>query len=457
MRTPFPTGTSSFRNEPKRRRVVLDNGPPASHRSILLPHPKNSPLRTRPFACIGNHSQVKYLALILALLSVQAEPLTYSDIDLPPHNYKTRPLNDRFTKLIPQLEANQISLDRSNEKAFLLSLLKLLEVPVSSQTLVFSTTSLQLSFISPRNPRAVYFTDDIYVGYIPGGRIEIVSLDPELGGIFYIFDIPRDDRRLRFERSNRCMNCHASDDTGYVPGLLIKSVIPGPTGGSLDAFRQRQSGHGIPFEDRFGGWHVTGKHNITNHWGNLTGRYIAGNITKITNNFGQNFSVDKYPVPTSDILPHLIHEHQVGFVNRVVEAAYRARTIQHLNPGAPTEEQTKELDDQARILVRYILFADEVPLPGPIEPDAAYKSDFLQNKRVSKNGASLKDLDLNTRLFKHRCSYMINTPVFDKLPSILKQRVQTQLQAALTNDPAYSYLPTEEKNAIRAILSETIN
>ena len=114
--------------------------------------------------------------------------------------------------------------------------------------------------ISPSNPRALYFNEDIYVGYIPRGRIEIVSLDPELGGIFYIADIPTETRPFRAERSERCMNCHVSDDTRYVPGLVIRSVIPGPGGGSLTAYRRAESGHSIPFDQRFGGWHVTGRH-----------------------------------------------------------------------------------------------------------------------------------------------------------------------------------------------------
>lgn len=131
------------------------------------------------------------------------------------------------------MESGELKLDRSGEKAFLLSLLRQLEVPVSSQMLVFSTTSLQLRFISPENPRALYFNEDIYVGYIPGGRLEIVSIDPELGGIFYIFDIPRGDAPAKVERSQRCMNCHAGEDTGFVPGLVVKSVAPGLTGAAL--------------------------------------------------------------------------------------------------------------------------------------------------------------------------------------------------------------------------------
>lgn len=384
----------------------------------------------------------------------------YPDIDAAPHFYQQRAPQDRFTRLKASFESGAIALDRSGEKAFVLSLLQALDIPASSQMLVFSTTSLQLSLISPSNPRALYFNEDVYLGYVPGGRIEIVSLDPELGGIFYIFDVPREGRPLRVERSDRCMNCHAGEDTGHVPGLVIKSVVPGPTGGSLTAYRVSQTGHGIPFEDRFGGWHVTGKHALTNHWGNLTGRMAGGSLARIPNPPGGRFRFEKYPVATSDILPQLLHEHQAGFVNRVVEASYRARAALHLSDGKLTAAQAVELDEQAHLVTRYLLFADEAALPaGGVDGDAAYKEDFLRKRRATAGGISLKDFDLRARLFQHRCSYMIYSPVFVGLPPEMKQRVYRKLSAALDvrkPDKDFAYLPAAEKNAIRSILQATL-
>src|SRR6266550_2952747 len=138
--------------------------------------------------------------LMMASAGLAVAQPGFEQIDQPPHNYRQRMPQDRFTQLKAALESGQIELDRSSEKAFVLSLLKTLDIPVSSQMLVFSTTSLQLSLISPANPRALYFNEDVYLGYVPGGRVEIVSLDPELGGIYYIFDLPRDGRPLRIER-----------------------------------------------------------------------------------------------------------------------------------------------------------------------------------------------------------------------------------------------------------------
>jgi hypothetical protein len=379
---------------------------------------------------------------------------------LPPHNYWEREPKDRFTKFKAEFEAGRVPLDFSSDKAFLTTLLKALEIPASSQMWVYSTTSLQLRFISPRNPRSVYFNEDISVGYIPGGRIEIVGLDPDLGGIFYIFDIPPPNQPPVIERSNRCMNCHAGADTGNVPNWLVESSLPGPSGGSVKSFRQDQTGHGIPFDQRFAGWHVTGKHGIADHWGNLIGRLSPQGVQTEPVPPGERFDVTKYPVPTSDILTHLVFEHQLGFVTRVVEATYRTRSLLHEARGRLTPAQSAELDQHADGLVRYMLFADEVRLPtGGVEGDSAFKDDFLKVRKVSTTGASLRDFDLRTRIFKHRCSYMIHSSVFQGMPQEMKQRVYRRLGQALSEgrpDPGYAYLPVEEKRAIVQILKDTV-
>lgn len=384
----------------------------------------------------------------------------FAILEGPPHHYWTRPLNDRFTRLSKDLAAGRLSLDQSSDIAFLTDLLNELAIPVSSQLLVYSTTSLQLRFISPRNPRAVYFNEDVYVGFIPGGRIEIISIDPEAGAIFYIFDVPRDNRPPVVERSNRCMNCHADASTGNVPGLVLESVVPGRTGGSLDAFRRNESGHAIPLGERFGGWHVTGAHNLEKHWGNLIGRMSNGELLTQPLEPGTRFDWSKYPVATSDILPHLLLEHQSGFVNRTIEAHYRARSYLHEGNGRLSPEQADEMNRQARLITRYLLFADEAPLPkGGIEGDLGFVEQFLAARKTDSMNRSLKDLNLDNRLLKYRCSYMIYSAAFRGLPEGFRQQVYRRIQEALDTqnpDPDYRYLPNAEKKAIAAILHETI-
>lgn len=393
---------------------------------------------------------------ILAIGSCWAQEPDWAVLTDPAQAYWTRPLNDPLTKLKNELERGSDDLDYSSEKAFVVSLLEKLDVPVSSQLLVFSTTSLQLRLISPRNPRAIFFNDEIYVGWVPGGQLEFVSIDPDLGGIFYISDIPnRGDRKMRLDRADRCMNCHHDEDTRYAPGIVIKSVLPGPTGGTIRAFRKGEVGHEIPFSGRFGGWHVTGEHGIEEHRGNLLGSLDGEEISTTPLEFGERFDVSGYPVPSSDILPHLIFEHQSGFVNRCVAAAYQARYFLELGKGKFRQEDLDAIREVADELVRYLLFADEAAFPpGGVVGDSGFKEDFLARGKLDAKGRSLREFNLKTRIFEHRCSYMICSSAFHGLPAEFKTLVYAEIGKSLDK---FEHPAAAERAAIREILRETLN
>jgi hypothetical protein len=409
-------------------------------------------------------------AVVLACSLCCAEPARaerepWQDFKAPPHNYWSRPVKDRFSLLKEGLSSGAIPLDTGSEKGFVVSLLAALQVPVSSQMLVFSATSLQLPKISLRNPRALYFTDDLYVGWVPGGQIEIVSIDPDLGGVFYIMDVPRrPGAPLNIERSTRCMNCHGATDTGFVPGLVLSSVIPGANGGSLTSFRQEALGHGVPLSERFGGWLVTGLGKLKEHRGNVTGRLSGDDLSTTPVEFGSTFNVSRYPSTGSDLLPQLLHEHQAGFITLALEATYRCRVALDAGGGTVPSDRVTEMETAAEALTQYLLFKAEVPLPeGGVAGEPAYLTDFAAiNRQTDPAGRSLRDLELKTRLLRHRCSYMIYSPVFTGLPPDMKSRVYRHLAKALapaaegTSGEAYEYLGTDEKTAIRDILKATL-
>lgn len=399
---------------------------------------------------------IAFIALSTSVLSAQ----TYSDFELPPFSYWEKPPHDPFSKLKDQMETGQVKLDHGSPKAFLLSLLGALDVPVSSQSMVISATSLQSRLINPTNPRAIYFNEETYVGYVPSGRIEVASIDPELGAIFYIFEPPRGPALPLFDRSRRCMSCHADSYTKHLPGLMIESIVPNMEGGSLNAFRREQSGHTIPLDQRFAGWHLTGAPGLMGSSANVVGEPSRNGLTYRVRQPGELFDLDHYPLPTSDILPQLLHEHQVGFVNRVLEASYRVRLALNQGNGKLDAAGETMLGHQADILTRYLLFVDEATLPkGGIKGEATFIRDFQRNKKATTASLSLKDFDLQTHLFKYRCSYMIYSAQWEALPAILKQRVYEKLAEALrdgNNAAGYAYLSLLERRNIRSILQQTI-
>src|SRR5262249_11468643 len=170
---------------------------------------------------------------------------------------------DPIEDLQKKLNSGLATLEFDGERGYLASLLKNLDVPISSQTLVFSKTSLQSEGISPASPRAMYFNDDVYVAWVQGtSLIEIASIDPQSGSFFHFLP-QRKTEKPEFERStgHECSVCHYSRDAApkFVPLLMVSSVIPDRTGNVEGAFPIPTTDQS-PFNERWGGWYVTGTH-----------------------------------------------------------------------------------------------------------------------------------------------------------------------------------------------------
>lgn len=379
-----------------------------------------------------------------------------------PHDYLQHEPKDRFSGLLKKLQSGEVKLDTTDDKTLLTSLLKELDIPVSSQLLLFSATSLQSEIINPRNARALYFNEDTYVGFVPGGKVEIISMDPTHAAIFYIFDRLQPGGSLpQIGRSDKCFNCHAGNATKRIPGLIAESVLPMLSGASLETYRRDEQGHQIPLENRFGGWHLTGGHHLTETHANLMGVTRASSgFTKMKVEPGQMWDINRHLRPTSDILPHLVHEHQIGFENRVFHAAYTMRQLFAEGRGSLPMSAKAEVEALADALAQYILFVNEAKLPRQgVEGDADFSRDFQRHAKALSNGASLRQFDLKTRLFKYRASYMLYTDSWQQLPKELKERVYYKMAEGLRDQnpsPTYAHIPADEKKAIRVILKETL-
>ncbi len=400
--------------------------------------------------------------LLTTAYAAEEKPYRVIDFKAVPHNYVEWKAKDRFAEVQEKIQQGEVKIDTSSDQAFLRSMLAALKIPVSSQLLVFSASSLQSEIINPRNPRALYFNEDAYLGWVPGGLIEVIAADPEMGPMFYVFDRLRTGGGMpNASRSTRCMNCHAGTATKRLPGLIAESLLVSQAGSSLETFRRDVQGHQIPLEMRFGGWHLTGNHNLAEHKANVMGLLRGSKPIKTPVPPGQFSDLSLHLLPTSDILPHLMHEHQMGFENRLVRGIYTVRQLKFEEKGMLGAAAKQEIDEVAQEMARYILFADEAKFPREgIQGDETYAKDFLSDRKPSKRGMALKDLDMRTRMFKYRCSYMIYTDTWKQTPKELKERIYYRMAEALrdTNPPpTMAHLPVEERRAIREILKDTMN
>jgi hypothetical protein len=280
----------------------------------------------------------------------------------PAIGYTKVPPSDPVAKLNERLARGEVTLDFQPASGYLTSVLKALDVPVDSQLLVFSKTSFQAPRINPRNPRAIYFNDTVSVGWVRGGEVlEFVGLDPRQGAMFYTLE-QSPGKKPQFTRDLSCVQCHTWDGTLNVPGLFLGSTFPAPDGTALNATGDAID-HRTGFDVRWGGWYVTGRHTLPSHMGNATMAVdgdLSGFVTPASvhvESLDGRFDMTGYPSRQSDVVALMVMEHQARMSNLITRVGWEARI------GA---EAGRSLRDAADELVDYLLFADEVVLPGPV-------------------------------------------------------------------------------------------
>ncbi|MEZ6149101.1 MAG: hypothetical protein R3C09_03190 [Pirellulaceae bacterium] len=385
-------------------------------------------------------------------------------IDKPPINYSDTADDNRITRLLEKIASKDIELEYTTEYGYLRSLLKELDIRESSQTLVFSQTSMQVQHISRRNPRAVFFNDDTYVAWIRGSSlIEMSTTDPKLGAAFYTVDMT--PWRAKVKRANYdCLGCHATSMTQGVPGHTVRSVYTDSSGQVLAQSQSYVTGHSSPLSERWGGWYVTGLHGDMSHMGNATMQ--AGQLDRSRNgnrtSLEHDFDTIGYLSPYSDIVALMVLEHQTQMHNVMTKADFATRQLLYDRAleTQPTDEEEWRIQMElvAREVVDYLLFRDETRLESEIHGSTEFAEDFKARGPQDDTGRSLRDLDMKTRMFKFPCSYLIYSEAFDLLQEPLRQEIYRQLLAVLSGSDTsnrYAHLDATTRGEILAILRET--
>ncbi len=398
----------------------------------------------------------------------------------PPINYGSATPEDAVQDLLRRVEQGQAHMEYTPHHGWLASVLEALRISPESQVLVFSKTSLQLHKISPRTPRAIYFNDDVYVGWCQNGDVvEIAATDPRLGSVFYTVD-QTNDREFKVSRDRGgCLTCHASHRTQDIPGLLVRSIYSDFNGRPRTGTRTYVTDHTTPFEQRYGGWYVTGEHGAVRHMGNIiaTDRNHPEEIDRESGANRQDltefFDVSPYLRPHSDMVALMVLEHQTQMHNLLARLSIETRIAQHYDegmneilgrpPGSISDSTRRRIATAGERLVRYMLFADEVPLNAEIHGTSRYR-DMFESGEIGpaykdRQGRHLREFDLNRRMFKYPCSFLVYSEAFKQLPPLALDWVCTRIVEVLSADTApegYEALSNEKRHAVLDILQDTL-
>jgi hypothetical protein len=409
--------------------------------------------------------------------------MPYSDA---PINYRTDDVADPVAKLEQQIETGQASLRWDPDQGYLKSVLKLLKVPLESQTLVFSKTSFQYPRITPDHPRALYYNDDVYVGKVHDGKaIELVSFDARQGAIFYLLDEHKVDKPV-FQRAELdCTQCHIAAGTRGIPGVLLRSVYANNTGTLVPGAPSFITDQDSPIAERWGGWYVTGKvaaASMANAVADVPADAPVqvsptdATSTKLAPLAAQTYNASDYLVPGSDAVALLVLSHQTQMHNLITLTNYKTRialyALQTQSADGPAgaapdaaalpEATRRQFQRPAEQLLRYLLFANEAPLTdlhAQAQLQASpFAREFASRGPRDSQGRSLRDFDLGTRIFRYPCSYLIYSDAFDALPQPAKDYVYHRLLQILSGEDQsedFARISATDRRAVLEILLET--
>lgn len=420
------------------------------------------------------HSRGTVVVLLLTVWAACPAVAQQDSFGGPPINYMTADVNDSVARLQAKLDDGSASLDFDDRQGYLSAVLNALDISPESQTLVFSKTSLQLNRISPRMPRALYFNDDVYVGWCQRGDVlELAATDARQGATFYTLEQSAADPPKFVRDKGQCLSCHVSHRTQNIPGYLIRSVYVDGTGRPVFGSGTFTTTDQSPFEERWGGWYVTGTHGEMRHMGNSLFRKETedldkdqwANLTDLQN----LVRTDPYLTPHSDIVALMVLEHQTQMHNAIAAANYETRQAVHQSHQMNgildrpkdylSDSAKRRIAKSAGNVVRHLLFYDEFPLTSKVSGTSKFQSEFEARGIADEAGRSLRQFDLERRLFRFPCSYLIYSDAFAGLPDRVRKSILAELKLVLTNQQApaeFTHLSDDDRSAIHRILTATV-
>ena len=415
------------------------------------------------------------LFFVVSLIGAPANVFSQIMFEHEPILYSQTPVSDPVSQLQKKLDAGDLKLKFTEGQGYLPAVLDALGVSPESQMLVFSKTSFQLRRISPRTPRALYFNDDVYIGWVPNGDvIEVSAVDPKQGAIFYTLDQDQASKPKFIRDKGNCMTCHASSRTQGVPSHLVRSVYPSASGHPHFGAGTFRTNHASPFAKRWGGWYVSGTHGKQRHMGNAISkdRYRPEDLDVEAGANVKDLSglvnLDGYVSRHSDIVALMVLEHQTEMHNLITLASFETRSALHhgavMNKALERDEDfvsestRRRINNVADKVVKYMLFCEEFPLTDPVAGTSQFAVQFAKQGRRDKQGRSLRDFDLQRRIFKHPCSYLIYSDSFVSLPPPVKESIYRRLLDVLSGTDQsddYDHLSSADRRAILEILRDT--
>jgi len=109
-------------------------------------------------------------------------------------------------------------------------------------------------------------------------------------------------------------------------------------------------------------------------------------------------------------------------------------------------------------VLKGLLFVGETPLTDAVQGTSGFAEYFAGLGPRDRQGRSLREFDLQRRMFKYPCSYLIDSDAMNALPDQVRSHIYRRLWEIVTDQdtsPTFAHLTRDDRRAIHAILSDT--
>ena len=405
------------------------------------------------------------VAFNLSISAIAQHALLYED-EYEFIEYGSADLKDIVSSLQERIIAKDVTLSFSTDRGYLDSVLQELDISSTSQILVFSKSSLQQALISPQTPRALYFNDEVYVGWVQGsGLLEVASMDPDLGPVFFTLNQKETETPVFNRQYELCLRCHDSLSLsgGGTPRFIMSSNYTGMLGQLVSHEGSVMTTSRTPIRSRWGGWFVSGFHGEQNHLGNVIIESAADLSDERLTASGNLFSIDEvtnltpYISPFSDIVALMVIEHQIEVQNEIARVNFQSRALL-----VDDEINDVELNDGLLSIIEGLV--DSLFMMGQpefiesISGTSGFSEYFISRGKKDSLGRSLRELDLDKRLFKYPFSYLIYSNAYASLPKEVRSIIAKRIKEVLSpehSDDTYPHISSSSKKLIAEILDDT--
>jgi hypothetical protein len=151
-------------------------------------------------------------------------------------------------------------------------------------------------------------------------------------------------------------------------------------------------------------------------------------------------------------------EHQTRMINLMTRIGWDARIALREGKGKLDDAARDRINPEIEETVGYMLFVDEEPLTEPVKGVSTFTKTFAERGPRDPKGRSLRDFDLQKRLFRYPLSYLIYSAAFDGMPDVVRERIYRRLYDILTNQDkskTFAGISPTDRQAVLEIVRAT--